>query len=160
MIKKSKNEFLQYFEASNTFLYCIFTPLCFLRQINRIILEIFLLGNNIYCLNIKFIEYNGFEDYSPVSHSKSYYLCPKTSSFIRIDDSLYFQEPLETSNREKYIAISYPNDINISFKFLDEIILENKEEVSIYMKENELHMLALFIKILQECNDTITQTDS
>ncbi|TBU17616.1 hypothetical protein CWI38_0283p0030 [Hamiltosporidium tvaerminnensis] len=158
--KKSKNEFLQYFEASNTFLYCIFTPLCFLRQINCIILEIFLLGNNIYCLNIKFIEYNGFEDYSPVSHSKSYYLCPKTSSFIRIDDSLYFQEPLETSNREKYIAISYPNDINISFKFLDEIILENKEEVSIYMKENELHMLALFIKILQECNDTITQTDS
>ncbi|TBU04091.1 hypothetical protein CWI37_0184p0010 [Hamiltosporidium tvaerminnensis] len=157
--KKSVNDFLKYFEKVKDYLNGILLCLCFPKQINRIILTIFLFQNHLYCLKVKFIELTGKEVFNMQKNSDTYFLCVNTGSFMKIQDSLCLESPLAASNSKNDLIILYPNDITISFDFLDKLILQNKVEVIVYMKSNDFPIFAYFIKILQDYDNIIMQID-
>ncbi|TBU05799.1 hypothetical protein CWI36_0576p0020 [Hamiltosporidium magnivora] len=109
---------------------------------------ILLLRNHIFGLNVKILDIKEIKDNNPFFYTgNKYFLDMKTCSMVKNYNPAYFLIPLTPKNSNKGFSISYPKDILLSFEFFDELILNNQEEVTIYMNNVDIPVFSYFLKL-------------
>ncbi|TBU01506.1 hypothetical protein CWI39_1371p0010 [Hamiltosporidium magnivora] len=124
---------------------------------NRIVIAFLFLTNYTFCLNVRFLNMNENDVSAYQDNIYSYFMSLETSSIVKIENPVDgFRSPLAAKKADEDLMIVYPNDISISFEFLDELNSENSDEIIIYMTNDNLSKFTFFIKILQNNDNVIS----
>ncbi|KAK1347514.1 hypothetical protein LUQ84_003050 [Hamiltosporidium tvaerminnensis] len=124
---------------------------------NRIVIAFLFLTNYTFCLNVRFLNMNENDVSAYQDIIYSYFMSLETSSMVKIENPVDgFRSPLAAKKADEDLMIVYPNDISISFEFLDELNSESSDEIMIYMTKDNLSKFTFFIKILQNNDNVIS----
>ncbi|TBU09982.1 hypothetical protein CWI39_0007p0010 [Hamiltosporidium magnivora] len=100
------------------------------------LLRLFLTLNSIFCLKVQFKN----DNYKNLDE-KTYYI--NENSIL-----IPFNKPVISKYNDNLFSICYPNDISLSFGIFDQLALENEDQVTIYIENEDLYAVSYFFNSL------------